>query len=302
MTAPSQYALAGLCAALIIGYAGGCAGRTATTATPVGVSRVVAVESVYGDLVRQIGGERVAVTTILANADADPHAYEPSTSDADAVAAADLVVSNGLGCDGFVDKLLAASPRDGRTTIVAGSLAGHRLGDNPHVWYETATLRATARSVTSNLAARDPAHGARFTANRRRFDAWLDRLEARERAFARRHPHAAVAITEPVFDYVLHAVGALVATPPSFSHAIEEGGDPAPQDVATMDELLTNRRVEVFVYNRQTIEPATTRLLDAARRGRLPVVAVTETLPARERLQTWIGGELDALDAALNGR
>ena len=260
---------------------------------------VVAVESVYGDIVRQIGGPSVSVTTILSNPNADPHAYEPTTADANAVGAADVVIENGLGYDAFADKLVAASPRGGRVTIVAGSLAGHALGDNPHVWYDVATLRATSHAIAAALEKRMPSRRAMLRANAGRFDAWIDGFERRERAFAGRRAGASVAITEPVFDYVLHAVGMRIATPPSFSHAIEEGNDPAPQDVATMNEILAGRRVGAFVYNRQTVEPSTTRLLETAKAANVPIVPVTETLPANERVQTWIDGELVALEAAL---
>jgi zinc/manganese transport system substrate-binding protein len=113
------------------------------------------------------------------------------------------------------------------------------------------------------------------------------------------HTGARVAITEPVFDYLLHAAGLTIATPASFSHAIEEGNDPAPQDVDTMQALLAKREVAAFVYNRQTVEPATTRLLAIANSAHVHVVPVSETLPGGETTQIWIDAETGALDRAL---
>ena len=120
-----------------------------------------------------------------------------------------------------------------------------------------------------------------------------------KRAIGRAHAGARVAITEPVFDYVLHAASLTIATPPSFSHAIEEGNDPAPQDVDTMRTLLSSRTVAAFVYNSQTVEPSTVTLLEVARAAGTHVVPVTETLPAGETTQHWIDREVAALERAL---
>ncbi len=277
-------------------------GTPATTAKSPqsGAVRVVAIEAVYGDIARQMGGSAVAVTTILNSPGADPHTYEPTARDADAIAAADIVVVNGLGYDAFADKLIAASPRNGRTTLDAGTLGGHHLGDNPHVWYETSTLRKVNDAIAAEITRREAARAMAISTGRNRFDAWLDRVAKRMQVESRRYGGTPVAITEPVFDYALHAMALAVATPASFSHAIEEGNDPAPQDGAVMRSLLQGRHVAAFVYNRQTVEPATAQLLGVAKAAGVRVVPVTETLPPNTRVQAWIDGELDATLAALH--
>lgn len=274
----------------------GCATNPAQTSERV---RVVAAERVYGDLARQLGGDRVDVTTILDSPSADPHAFEPTARDADAIAAADIVIENGLGYDAFVDKLVAASPRAGRTLVNVGALGGHHTGDNPHVWYEGTSLRTLANVLSSELTRRRGADGVALKRRRDAIVAWTARYARRLDSLGRHHSGARVAISEPVFDYVLHAARIAIATPASFSHAIEEGNDPAPQDVGAMRALLTGRRVAALVYNEQTVEPSTTRLLDLARTARVPVVRVTETLPANEQTQAWIEREVSALDRAL---
>ncbi len=274
----------------------GCASQAPPDA---GKIRVVAVERVYGDLARQLGDGDIELTTILNSPSADPHEYEPTARDADAVAAADIVVENGLGYDAFADKLLAASPRAGRSVLVAGSLGGHRIGDNPHVWYETATLARTIDALAAELARRMPARRGEVERRRAGLDAWTRGLAARLTAIGRRYGGTSVAITEPVFDYVLDAMRLRIATPRSFSQAIEEGNDPAPQDVDALRAMLSGRRVAAFVYNSQTVEPDTKRLLDVAAAAHVPVVPVTETLPADATTQRWIGGEVDALERAL---
>ncbi|GAC1566849.1 MAG: metal ABC transporter solute-binding protein [Vulcanimicrobiaceae bacterium] len=261
--------------------------------------RVVAIERVYGDLARQLGGSRIDVTTILNSPSADPHAYEPMPRDADAISVADVVIVNGLGYDAFAQKLVAASPRAGRVVLDTGALGHHRTGDNPHVWYEPASLRTLANAVSREFVRRDPTERRMLETKRRTLAAWIDRYAARLARIGARHPGARVAITEPVFDYVLRGARIAIATPDSFSHAIEEGNDPAPQDVETMRALLADRRVSAFVYNDQTVEPSTKRLLDVARNARVTIVPITETLPDAETLQRWIDREVGALERAL---
>jgi zinc/manganese transport system substrate-binding protein len=261
--------------------------------------RVVAIERVYGDLAQQLGGPGIDVTTILNSPTADPHAYEPTPRDADAIAAADVVIENGLGYDAFADKLIAASPHAGRVVLVVGTLGGHRIGDNPHVWYEVRSLRRFVDALATELARRLRGEGPAISRRHDALRAWLARFSERLSAIAAHHAATSVAITEPVFDYVLRAANVRIATPVSFSHAIEEGNDPAPQDVDTMRALLATRRVAAFVYNSQTVEPATTRLLDVAKAAGVSIVAVTETLPADEKTQTWIDREVSNLERAL---
>ncbi len=78
------------------------------------VVAVVAAENFYGDIARQIGGDRVSVTSIMSDPNIDPHEYESSVDDARALASADLVIENGGGYDDWMDKLLSASPRASR--------------------------------------------------------------------------------------------------------------------------------------------------------------------------------------------
>ena len=74
------------------------------------VINVVAAENFYGNIVQQIGGDKVIVTSVMSDPNVDPHEYESNVEDAKAIAAADLVIENGGGYDDWMDKLLSASP------------------------------------------------------------------------------------------------------------------------------------------------------------------------------------------------
>jgi zinc/manganese transport system substrate-binding protein len=261
--------------------------------------RVVGAENFYADVIAQIGGPYVKVVSVLSNPNTDPHSYESSTVDASAVAAADLVVQNGVGYDDFMQKLEAASPSDKRKVIDVGLLAGRKKGDNPHLWFDPATMPKVAMRIEAELERRDPMHHADYRMNLRTFirslDAWKSTIVSLRRQYAR----VAVVVTEPVFNYTLSAAGIDVRTPPSFQLAIEEGNDPAPQDVTAVRQLISGGSVKAFIYNQQTVEPSTVKLLSLARASHVPVVGVYETMPAGKTYQRWMLAETQALRMAL---
>ena len=95
---------------------------------------VVAAENFYGDVVQQLGGDRVDVTSILSNPDQDPHLFEASPKTARALQHASLVVYNGADYDPWMAKLLNVSKNAKRTTIVAAELVGIK-GQNQNAFY-----------------------------------------------------------------------------------------------------------------------------------------------------------------------
>src|SRR5690242_9131411 len=101
--------------------------------------RIVAAESVYGDIARQIAGDRAAVASIISNPDQDPHLFETTPRIARALADADIVILNGAGYDPWAEKLLNAAPRPKRMVITVTDLVDRKAGDNPHLWYDPPT-------------------------------------------------------------------------------------------------------------------------------------------------------------------
>src|ERR1700685_4805289 len=133
------------------------ASATPALADPV---KVVAAENFYGDLATQIGGANVAVTSILTNPDQDPHLFEASTETAKALADAKIVIVNGVDYDPWMEKLLGANKAPGRTEILVSALVGRKPGDNPHLWYDPAAMKAAAQTLVADIIAGDPPHKA----------------------------------------------------------------------------------------------------------------------------------------------
>jgi zinc/manganese transport system substrate-binding protein len=270
----------------------------AEAATPISA---IGIENQYADVIAQIGAPYVAASAIMSDPNTDPHSFEVSPRIEGDVARADLIVENGLGYDGWADKMIAATPRPGRIIINVGKL--RHLPDstpNPHLWYDPATMPAVARAVAAALGKLDPAHAAYFTGKAEAFDASLKPWYAALAALRQDYPNVPVAVTEPVGDYMLQAAGTDILTPFALQAAIMNDTDPAPQDVSSQNRLLTQGKVRVFVYNQQVTDPLTNSFLALANQHGVPVVGVYETMPAPGyHYQSWMLAEVAALRRAL---
>ncbi len=261
---------------------------------------VVAAENFYGDVARQIGGDEVAVTSILSNPDQDPHLFEASPSTARDLAGAKIVISSGADYDPWMEKLLAAAKAPGRIEIVVADLAHKKSGDNPHIWYDPATMQALAGRLAADLSAIDPAHKADYEKRESAFLASLKSLGAKIAAMRKKYSGAAVTASEPVFGYMAQALG-LTMRNEKFQLAVMNNTEPSVSDVAAFENDLKQHKVKVMLFNAQASEPAVQRLVKLAREEKIPVVGVTETEPAGKTYQDWMLSQLDAVDKALAG-
>jgi zinc/manganese transport system substrate-binding protein len=170
---------------------------------------------------------------------------------------------------------------------------------NPHLWYSPATMPAVAKAITTDLSRLRPAHAAYFRAQEAKFDASLKPWLAAIASFKAAYPGTPVATTEPVGDFLLQAMGMNNLTPFGLQADIMNGIDLSPQYVTLEENLFSEHKVKVFVYNQQVVDPVTESFLAAAQRAGVPVVGVYETMPAGYTYQTWMLAEVHALRAAL---
>jgi zinc/manganese transport system substrate-binding protein len=260
---------------------------------------IVAAENFYGDVARQIGGTHVQVTSILSNPAQDPHLFEASPSVARALSSARIVVYNGIDYDPWVPKLLGATRGSNRLTIVVADLVGKRVGDNPHIWYDPSTMRAYAERLAANLEQVDPAHRADYQRGLAAFESSLVPIQTRITAMRQRFAGTPVTATEPVFGYMLQALGMNVLNP-RFQLAVMNNTEPGAVEVAAFQNSLVSHKVRMLVYNAQAVDPVATRMRNLAIASHVPVVGATETEPPATTYQRWISSELDAVDEALS--
>ncbi|MHB1808075.1 MAG: metal ABC transporter solute-binding protein, Zn/Mn family [Solirubrobacteraceae bacterium] len=294
---PRRLATAVVLAAAAALLVSGCG---AGIAVAKGKILAVGAQSQYANVIAQIGGSYVQVYAVMSNPNVDPHSFEASPHVAAAVGAARLVVQNGAGYDGFMNKIESATSSTSRKVVEAQKLLHLPSSTrNPHLWYEPATMPAVARAIAEDLAQLQPDHSSYFYGRQAAFDRslrpWLRALAR----FRTRYPHTPVATTEPVGDYMLEAAGTRNLTPFSLQADVMNGVDLAPQAVSLQESLLRRRRVRVFLYNQQVTDSTTGALLQAAKQSHVPVVGLYETMPARYDYQGWMLAEVHALERAV---
>jgi zinc/manganese transport system substrate-binding protein len=270
-----------------------------TMQTNTKIINVVAAENFYGDLVQQLGGNKVQVLSILSDPNTDPHEYESSVQDAKAIAKAQIVIKNGDGYDTWIDKLLSASPNKNRVVLTASDIANHKLPDNPHVWYGIDNMPTIAGKVTSSLKKADPADSVFFDSNLVKFNNSLNPINQTIQDINSKFNGTQVGLTETIYLYQTQPEGLNVLTPFSFEKAIAEGNDPSADDVAKTNDQIAKKQVKILIYNVQTVTPITTNLQNQAKQLNIPVVSVSETMPQGKHYQSWMMDQLVSLENAL---
>lgn len=276
-------------------------GTSSKSSASSGKLAVVAAEDFWGNIAKQLGGDRVAVQSLIANPATDPHSYEPTPGDGRAIASAKFVITNGIGYDPWTDKLLSANPASGRATLKVGDLVGLKEGDNPHQWYSPDTVEKVIGAIVEQYKKLDPTHANDYDQQKNAFETTA--LGAYHSAIAdikAKYAGTPVGASESIFAALSAALGLDLVTPASFLNAISEGTDPTAADKATVDHQIATKAIKVFVFNSQNSTPDIQRLVDAAKAKGIQVTTVTETLtPQGSTFQDWQTKQLQSLAAAL---
>jgi len=277
----------------------GQAGPPINGPCPTAPIRVVAVENFYGSLVGQLGGQCVRTTTILSDPDADPHEFQPGSTDVRSYQDAQLVVENGLGYDDFSDKILATLGQQ-PALVKAGDVVGLQVGANPHVWYSAGYVDQIRAAILATLKQLDPGAAAYFDAQ----SSALDQAFFTERTLisqiAAEYAGTPVGATESIVVDLAATTGLSLISPPEFMQALAEGNEPSARDIAAFQDQLQQHRIKVLVYNTQTVTSLTEQLKALAQQNSIPIVGVSETMPGgAQTFQGWQASELALLRQAL---
>ena len=222
--------------------------------------RVVATFSILGDLTKQVGGDQVVVKTLV-GPDGDAHTYKPTPRDSELLFAADVVVANGLGMDGWVDRLVKASGFKGSTVIASTDItqqqmeadadeavtSGSKMAD-PHAWQNIANARIYVRNIAKGLAKARPDKAVVFDARAKEYDAELEKLDIWVKAEIASVPEAQrkIITSHDAFGYFGAAYGVTFLAPQGISTEIE----PTATQVAKLVEHMKTEKVQrVFFEN-----------------------------------------------------
>lgn len=210
---------------------------------------VVASFSILADLVRNVGGDRINLTTLV-GPDSDVHVYTPAPGDAKRIAEAKLVIVNGLGLEGWLPRLLQSSGSKAQMVTASAGVAPLKLGSaaDPHAWQSVPNARIYVTDIANALAAASPDDAEFFRAQAR---AYLDKLETLDREvrdavakipLARRK----VISTHDAFGYFTAEYGIRFIAPLGVSTETE----PSARDVAAIIGQIKAQKIPaVFLEN-----------------------------------------------------
>jgi zinc/manganese transport system substrate-binding protein len=210
---------------------------------------VVASFSILGDFVRNVGGDRVNVTTLV-GPDSDVHVYTPAPADAKKIADAKLLVINGLGLEGWLPRLVQSS--GGKANIVTASqgITPRRLGSDadPHAWQSVADAKVYVTNIRDALVTANPADAEVYRANAQAYQAKLDALDREVRGAIAQIPqgHRKVISTHDAFGYFASAYGIEFVAPLGVSTESEASA----RDIAgIITQIKTAKIPAVFLEN-----------------------------------------------------
>jgi zinc/manganese transport system substrate-binding protein len=273
----------------------------AGVAAPSGKINVVAAENFWGSVAEQLGGTRVSLQSVVSDPNADPHEYESSAADARAFADANFVILNGAGYDDWGQKLIDGNPAAGRVVLDVASTLGKKAGDNPHFWYDPASVVVTADRITADYKSIDSKDASYFDQMRSDFAAALKPYQDEVGVIKQRFSGVAIGSTESVFVYMAAALDLRLITPAAFMNSVSEGIDPPASAVVQVQDQVSGNQLRALVYNSQTATAVTTNVKALAAAHHIPTVAVTETLqPQGVTFQDWQLKQLRSLEAALS--
>jgi zinc/manganese transport system substrate-binding protein len=265
--------------------------------------QVVAAENFWGSLVSQLGGSRVSVVSVVSDPNADPHEYESNANTAKIFATANYVILNGAGYDSWGDKLLSAGTHTDRKVLNVGDLLGKKNGDNPHFWYNPDYVNRVIAQMGQDLISIDPSNTEYYKEQLTALQKTLAPYQSRIASIKKQFGSTPIACTESICVYPAASLGLDLVSPAEFMDAIDEGNDPPAQSVVKFQQLIKDKKIQVLVYNEQTVTPTTENIKKMAADAGIPVVGITETIqPPDLSFQDWMNAELIFLENALNAK
>lgn len=214
-----------------------------------GKIEVVASFSILADLVRQVGGDRVSVRSIVP-ANTDAHVYEPKPADIAAVGRAKLVVINGLGFEAWADRIVRATNYSGERLVASRGIRALSVKGqtDPHAWQDVPNVKIYIANIRDALSKVDPAGAGAYASRAASYEAQLDRLDAEIKAGFARIPQAnrKVVTSHDAFHYFGDAYDVVFLAPQGVSTEAQASA----KDVAALIRQIKDEGIRaVFVEN-----------------------------------------------------
>ena len=227
----------------------------------------VASFTVIADMVQNVGGDHVHVTSLI-GPNGDPHAYEPTPNDAQALKRADLVFVSGLHLEGWLDRLIKASGYQGQPVVLSNGIKtrsmeedGKRITD-PHAWNSAANGVVYVRNIISALQKADPANASDYQAKGDQYIQQLEQLDAYARAQVQAIPSdkRKVLTSHDAFGYFGDAYGVTFLSPLGFSTETEASA----ADVGKLIKQIKQEHVSTYFFENSSDPRLVKQIADAS--------------------------------------
>ena len=240
--------------------------------------QIVASFSILGDFARNVGGNRVDVTT-LGGPNSDAHVYTPAPADAKKIADAKLVIINGLGLEGWLPRLVQSSGSKAAIVVATSGIAPRKLGSDadPHAWQSVVNAKIYVANIRDALIAADQPGTATYRANADAYLAKLDAVDREVRDAVAQIPEARrkVISTHDAFGYFAAAYGIAFVAP----QGVSTESEPSARDIASIiTQIRTGKIPAVFLEN--ISDPRLMRRISAETGARIGGTLYSDSLTA----------------------
>lgn len=257
---------------------------------------VVASINQWGSVAADLGGDHVTVTNIMTKTNVEAHDYEPTSRDVAAFGKAAVAIVNGADYDAWASKAAASTKA---TLVDAADVAGVKDGDNPHVWFSAKVRNAAADAITAAYRKADPSNDAEYERLNKAWHDKEDALESKIKDASATTKGRSYAATESVAWYLADDLGMTDATPTGYAQASANESEPTPADIKDFQDALADGGIAMLVVNTQESNSTTDQITGAAKRADVPIVELTEQMPAEYgNLLDWMNALVDQFDRA----
>lgn len=258
---------------------------------------ITAAENVYGETAKLLAGPYVEVISILKNPTQDPHLFSVTPSTAKAVKFADIIIMNGAHYDPWMLPLVQFN-QNKPTMIVIAEIIKWSNKNNPHLWYVPYSMTLYAKYLIEQLSIRDPLHRSFYEKQLMIFNRDYQRLIEKMQTIKKKYQGIHVIATEPLFNDMASFMG-LIMHGESFQQSMMNDVPPAISDIQRFEDDLRQGRVAVLFYNVQVLNSMSKRMMAIAAKQNIPMVGLSETLPANMTYVQWMETQLIQVENAL---
>jgi zinc/manganese transport system substrate-binding protein len=218
--------------------------------------KVVASFSILGDMVKNVGGDRVSLTTLV-GPNSDTHVYQPTPGDAKALARADLVMVNGLGFEGWMGRLVKASGYKGQVVVASQGITPRTMIDedqggkkirDPHAWQDLSNGKLYVANIEKALSQADPAGAETYQANAQAYTKKIEDMDAWVKAEFAKVPREQrrIITSHDAFGYFGQAYGVTLLAPIGYSTEAEASA----QNVGKLIRQIKREKIKaLFIEN-----------------------------------------------------